>query len=117
MSPRRIATILALAVTGALAGGAAPAAAAEPHDTVEKVICYVKTGELYYCFRFIPRAQTRTAQEDVCVTYDFAGSEFCVLAETSKAAATARELLRENDRCVTYDFAGSEFCVVRDTIG
>lgn len=55
-----------------------------------------------------------SAQQDICVTYDFAGSEFCVVAETLKAAAQAETILRNNDRCVTYDFAGSEFCVFNE---
>ena len=57
------------------------------------------------------------AQADVCVTYDFAGSELCVLATAGQATSDARQTLRDNDRCVTYDFTGRDFCVVRDTIG
>ncbi len=55
------------------------------------------------------------AQQDVCVTYDFAGSELCVLRD-SGAAPIVDTLLR-TDVCITYDFAGSELCVIRDTIG
>jgi hypothetical protein len=124
MTPRRIALAVAVAVTAALAGGstataatASTAEAAAPPEIVDQVVCYVKTRDAYVCFRMGPGAQARTAVDDVCVTYDFAGSEFCVLEETGAAVETARQLLRDNDRCVTYDFAGSEFCVVRDTIG
>ena len=62
-------------------------------------------------------AAPASAQQDVCVTYDFAGSEFCVIAETQRAAETAKQTVKDNDRCVTYDFAGSEFCVIGNTIG
>ena len=59
-------------------------------------------------------AAPASAQQDVCVTYDFAGSELCVIEETN---AIAWPLIREADPCITYDFAGSELCVIRDTIG
>jgi hypothetical protein len=57
------------------------------------------------------------AQEDVCVTYDFAGSEFCVVEESLRAAETGKTVVKNNDQCITYDFAGSQFCVIGDTIG
>ena len=59
-------------------------------------------------------AAPASAQQDLCVTYDFAGSEFCALAETG---AVVWPLAQQYDRCVTYDFAGSELCVIRDTTG
>ena len=59
-------------------------------------------------------AAPASAQQDVCVTYDFAGSELCALEETG---AVVWPLAQQYDRCVTYDFAGSEFCVIGDTTG
>jgi len=123
--PRKIAIVLALAALGALAGGATPLTASASADTVDDVVCFVKTRDAFVCFRWGPATDARSAQaatragagEDVCVTYDFAGSEFCVLEETANGVTAARDLLREHDQCITYDFAGSQFCVVGDTIG
>ncbi|CAA9531882.1 MAG: hypothetical protein AVDCRST_MAG85-3750 [uncultured Solirubrobacteraceae bacterium] len=57
-----------------------------------------------------------SAQEDVCVTYDFTGRQLCVF-ETLGQTPPSAPSLDDTDVCVTYDFTGRDFCVIRDTIG
>jgi hypothetical protein len=59
-------------------------------------------------------AAPASAQQDVCVTYDFAGSELCVLEETG---AVVWPLAQEHDPCITYDFTGRQLCPIGDTTG
>jgi hypothetical protein len=59
-------------------------------------------------------AAPASAQQDVCVTYDFAGSELCALAETG---AVVWPLAQEHDPCITYDFTGRQLCPIGDTTG
>ena len=52
---RKTAIVLALSLAGALGAGAAPLASSASADTVDDVVCYVKTGNAYVCFRMGPQ--------------------------------------------------------------